>query len=80
VLPGDRLLFASDGVYGTYSPDGDAYGDRALVRALSATSLLSAADVPGAVLRELPDYRGQDADDDALVVCLDWFGRQDGTV
>ncbi|MBD0734820.1 PP2C family protein-serine/threonine phosphatase [Streptomyces sp. CBMA29] len=77
VLPGDRLLFASDGVYATYSPEGDAYGDRALIRGLSATSLLPAADVPGAVLRELPDYRGHDADDDALVVCLDWFGPQE---
>ncbi|MEU6852225.1 PP2C family protein-serine/threonine phosphatase [Actinacidiphila alni] len=78
VLPGDRLLFASDGVYATHSPEGDAYGDRALARALAATALLPAADVPGAVLRELPDYRGHDADDDALVVCLDWFGRGDG--
>lgn len=78
VLPGDRLLFASDGVYATYSPEGDAYGDRALTRALAATSLLPAADVPSAVLRELPDYRGHEADDDALVVCLDWFGRPKG--
>jgi serine phosphatase RsbU (regulator of sigma subunit) len=78
VEPGDRLLFASDGVYATYSPDGDAYGDRALARALAATSLLPAADVPSAVLRELPDYRGHEADDDALVVCLDWFGPQGG--
>jgi hypothetical protein len=26
-------------------------------------------------LQELASYRDADADDDALVVCLDWFGR-----
>lgn len=74
VLPGDRLLFISDGVYATSSRSGERYGDRALARAITAAGLLSAADVPGAILRELPEYRGHDADDDALVVCLDWFG------
>jgi serine phosphatase RsbU (regulator of sigma subunit) len=76
VLPGDRLVFASDGVYDTASPAGAAYGDRALARALAGTGLLPAADVPASILRQLPDYRGQEADDDALLVCMDWYGRQ----
>ncbi|MFF6783576.1 SpoIIE family protein phosphatase [Streptomyces sp. NPDC012510] len=76
--PGDRLLFVSDGVYSVAAPGGEAYGDRALARAMTATSLLPAADVPGAVLRELSGHRGTPvADDDALVVCLDWFGREE---
>lgn len=75
--PGDRLVFVSDGVYSVATPGGEAYGDRALARAINATRLLPAADVPGAVLRELSGHRGTPvADDDALVVCLDWFGRE----
>ena len=76
VEPGDRLVFASDGVYDAVSPGGEAYGDGALARAVRATRLLSAADVPPAVLRELSGHRGTpDTADDALVMCLDWRGR-----
>ncbi|WP_328355137.1 serine/threonine-protein phosphatase [Streptomyces sp. NBC_00457] len=75
IEPGDRLVFASDGVYAVAAPGGERYGERALARALVATSLLPAAEVPGAVLRQLSGHRGtRVADDDALVVCLDWFG------
>ncbi|MFJ8717104.1 PP2C family protein-serine/threonine phosphatase [Streptomyces violaceus] len=74
--PGDRLVFVSDGVYDVASPGGEAYGDIALARAIQSTRLLPAADVPRAVLRELNGHRGRHvADDDALVVCLDWRGR-----
>ncbi|PVD07445.1 PP2C family protein-serine/threonine phosphatase [Streptomyces sp. CS207] len=76
VEPGDRLLFVSDGVYAVASPKGEAYGDAALARAIQATRLLPAAEVPRAVLRELTGHRGRPVpDDDALVVCLDWLGR-----
>jgi serine phosphatase RsbU (regulator of sigma subunit) len=75
VRPGDRLLFASDGVYSAMSPRGEAYGDRALARAISSTSLLPAAMVPRAVLQELALHRETEPADDALVVCVDWFGR-----
>jgi serine phosphatase RsbU (regulator of sigma subunit) len=78
VLAGDRLVCVSDGVYDTSSAAGERYGERALARAIAATALLPAADVPDAILRELPDYRGadgEDAEDDALVLCLDWTGR-----
>ncbi|MFE3329416.1 PP2C family protein-serine/threonine phosphatase [Streptomyces sp. NPDC059176] len=79
VRPGDRLLFGSDGVYDAASPLGEKYGDRALARALNATRLLPPAQVPGAVLRELAEYHGESPlDDDALVVCLDWTGRDSG--
>lgn len=75
VLPGDRLIFVSDGVHSVASDAGEQYGERALVRAVQATRLLPAAEVPRAVLAELSAYRHAVADDDALVVCLDWFGR-----
>jgi serine phosphatase RsbU (regulator of sigma subunit) len=73
VASGDRLLVVSDGVYATASPTGESYGERALARAMLATRLLPAADVPRAVLGELPGHRVlPEAADDALAVCLDW--------
>ncbi|MBT2898791.1 PP2C family protein-serine/threonine phosphatase [Streptomyces sp. McG3] len=75
VEPGDRLLLLSDGVYEAVSPLGEAYGERALARAIQSTRLLPAATVPRAMLGELAEYRGTETLDDALVLCLDWFGR-----
>ncbi|MEU9556397.1 PP2C family protein-serine/threonine phosphatase [Streptomyces fumanus] len=76
VEPGDRLVFVSDGVYAVASPGGETYGEAALTRAIAATRLLPAAEVPRAVLRELTGHRGRSVpDDDALVLCLDWHGR-----
>ncbi|MCX5038163.1 PP2C family protein-serine/threonine phosphatase [Streptomyces coelicoflavus] len=76
VRPGDRLLFASDGVFDAPSPGGDRYEERSLPRALAATRLLPPAQVPGAVLRDLAAHHGDGRlDDDALVLCLDWYGR-----
>ncbi|NUR28484.1 MAG: serine/threonine-protein phosphatase [Catenulispora sp.] len=78
VLPGDRLVIISDGVHAALSPGGEAYGLTALQRGISASGLLPAADVPTAILRELSSYRSADADDDAVVVCLDWYGNAGG--
>lgn len=76
VLPGDRLFFLSDGVYDVASPAGERYSERALSRAMTATRLLPPSQVPRAVLEELAGHRGPiDAQDDAMVVCLDWHGR-----
>ncbi|MGW7431601.1 PP2C family protein-serine/threonine phosphatase [Streptomyces sp. NPDC054861] len=78
VRPGDRLLFGSDGVYDASSPEGESYGDRALARALTSSRLLPPAQVPHAVLRQLSQYHGDTPlEDDALVVCLDWRGRDE---
>ncbi|MER7623097.1 PP2C family protein-serine/threonine phosphatase [Streptomyces sp. NPDC126503] len=79
VEPGDRLVFVSDGVHAVSSPKGEEYGQEALARAIHATRLLPAAEVPRAILRELTGHRGRPSpDDDALVVCLDWRGRPSG--
>ncbi|MEU7280009.1 PP2C family protein-serine/threonine phosphatase [Streptomyces sp. NPDC045431] len=76
VLRGDRLFFVSDGVYDVASPAGERYSDKALARAMTATRLLPPSQVPRAVLQELAGHRGPiDAEDDAMVVCLDWHGR-----
>ncbi|MEU6387875.1 PP2C family protein-serine/threonine phosphatase [Streptomyces sp. NPDC046939] len=75
VRRGDRLLFVSDGVYAALSETGEEYGERMLARAIQRASLLPASAVPRAILQELAAHLSADADDDALVVCLDWFGR-----
>lgn len=76
VQPGDRLLFASDGVYNALSRSGENYGQHSLTRSLNANRLLPAEQVPQAVLRDLADHRGiAPLDDDALVLCVDWQGR-----
>ncbi|MGY5135983.1 PP2C family protein-serine/threonine phosphatase [Streptomyces nigrescens] len=75
VEPGDRLLFVSDGVYEAPSPQGRKYAEGALARALHATRLLPAAMAPGAVLRDVAEYRAAETLDDALVLCFDWFGN-----
>ncbi|MFD3759731.1 PP2C family protein-serine/threonine phosphatase [Streptomyces sp. NPDC058622] len=78
VLPGDRLFFLSDGVYDVASPGGELYSLHALARAVTNTRLLPPSQVPRAILEELAGHRGQiDAEDDAMVVCLDWHGRPD---
>ncbi|MEU0133952.1 PP2C family protein-serine/threonine phosphatase [Streptomyces sp. NPDC006296] len=77
VEPGDRLLISSDGVYDSTSGVGERYGERALARSLSAHRLLPSVQVPLAVLRDLREHRGATPlDDDALVICMDWFGRE----
>ncbi|MFG2211366.1 PP2C family protein-serine/threonine phosphatase [Streptomyces sp. NPDC048638] len=75
VEPGDRLLFVSDGVYEAPSPRDGKYAERALARALHATRLLPAAMAPGALLRDVAEYREAQTLDDALVLCFDWFGN-----
>ncbi|UYB38177.1 SpoIIE family protein phosphatase [Streptomyces sp. Je 1-4] len=75
VEPGDRLLFVSDGVYEAPSPQGRRYAEGALARALHATRLLPAAMAPGAVLRDVAEYRAAETLDDAVVLCFDWFGN-----
>lgn len=68
-------MFVSDGVYDAAGPHGDRYGEHELAEAVVATADLPAAHVPGSVLRELSTRRhGEQAEDDAMVVCLDWFG------
>lgn len=76
VLPGDRLLFVSDGVYNVASPQGERYIEKALARAAMNTRLLPPSQVPRAILQEVSGHRGPSRSaDDAMVVCLDWHGR-----
>ncbi|MEU7527294.1 SpoIIE family protein phosphatase [Saccharothrix sp. NPDC042600] len=71
------LVLVSDGVYDVASAGGERYGERALARAINATRLLPATQVPRAILQELACHRHTSGpEDDAMVVCLDWRGRE----
>ncbi|KDN22659.1 PP2C family protein-serine/threonine phosphatase [Amycolatopsis rifamycinica] len=75
--PGDRLVFVSDGVHDTLGPSGDLYGEGDLGRAVVDSAVLPAAQVPNAVLADLAARREAAwTVDDAMVVCLDWFGPE----
>ncbi|HEU4349904.1 MAG TPA: PP2C family protein-serine/threonine phosphatase [Actinoplanes sp.] len=71
--PGDRLLVVSDGVHAAKPGGRPAYGESGLIAALRRTRLQPATEAVGTVMRSLHEYHaGQDPDDDAVTVCLDW--------
>ncbi|GAB2616885.1 phosphatase [Paractinoplanes abujensis] len=72
--PGDRLLVVSDGVHAA-TPGGRApYGETGLLTALRRTRLQPPSEAVGTVIRALREYHdGDDQEDDAVIVCLDWL-------
>ncbi|GIF17687.1 serine phosphatase RsbU (regulator of sigma subunit) [Actinoplanes tereljensis] len=72
--PADRLLVVSDGVHAAAPGGGPDFGSAALLTALRSTRLQPPSEAVGTVLRSLRDYHaGTDAEDDAVIVCLDWL-------
>jgi serine phosphatase RsbU (regulator of sigma subunit) len=72
--PGDRLLIASDGVHAATPGGKPEYGQSALLTALRRTRLQPPAEAVSTVIRGLRDYHaGVEAEDDAVLVCLDWL-------
>ncbi|MFF5294544.1 PP2C family protein-serine/threonine phosphatase [Paractinoplanes globisporus] len=72
--PGDRLLVASDGVHAAAPGGRPAYGTSSLLTALRRTRLQPPSEAVGTVIRSLREYHdGLDAEDDAVIVCLDWL-------
>jgi len=73
--PNDRMFIVSDGVHGARPGGRDTFGIGGLLSAIRATRLLPATEAVGSVMRGLHDYHADyDLDDDAVIVCLDWFG------
>ncbi|MEU9027127.1 PP2C family protein-serine/threonine phosphatase [Streptomyces sp. NPDC048383] len=76
VAPGDRLVIVSSGVHGSPSPDGSAFGERALKETVAATGRSSAHETARALVDGLIQHQGgSELAKDAVVVCLDWNGR-----
>ncbi|ASW55122.1 PP2C family protein-serine/threonine phosphatase [Plantactinospora sp. KBS50] len=75
IEPGDRLFLVSDGVYAAAPGEHEPYGDRVLARAIRSARLQPATEAVGTVMRDLRGYHGDtELDDDAVIVCLDWYG------
>lgn len=71
--PGDRLLVVSDGVHAAAPAGRPPFGEAGLLSALRRTRLQPAAEAVGTVMRSLRDYHaGEEPEDDAVTVCLDW--------
>ncbi|TCB95767.1 serine/threonine-protein phosphatase [Micromonospora zingiberis] len=73
--PGDRLFMISDGVLDATGQN-IRYGESALDRMLRRTTPMSPLDAVRSLLGDLRAFVAGDLTDDAVVVCLDWFGPQ----
>ncbi|AVT31569.1 MULTISPECIES: PP2C family protein-serine/threonine phosphatase [unclassified Plantactinospora] len=73
LTPGDRLFVVSDGVLDATSRSG-RYGDTALYRSVRRTRSMAPLEAVRSLLGDLRAYVGSDLVDDAVVVCLDWYG------
>ncbi|MEO3821870.1 PP2C family protein-serine/threonine phosphatase [Plantactinospora sp. B24E8] len=73
LLPGDRLLIVSDGVFNATSRSA-RYGETALHRSARRTRSLAPLEAVRSLLGDLRAFVGSDLVDDAVAVCLDWTG------
>ena len=75
LVPGDRLIIISDGLYGARSPAGVIYGDALLGSALRSARMQDPNETVRFVIGDLLAHgEGTDLADDAIAVCLDWAG------
>ncbi|MEV4004084.1 PP2C family protein-serine/threonine phosphatase [Actinomadura sp. NPDC049753] len=76
VEPGDRLVIVSDGVHAARSPAGVVYGDAGLLQAMRATRLQDPPEAVRTMVRHYVGFHeGAEPSDDAVIVCVDWTGR-----
>ncbi|BCJ60590.1 PP2C family protein-serine/threonine phosphatase [Micromonospora endophytica] len=73
--PADRLFMISDGVIEAAGQN-MRYGATALDRMLRRTKPMRPLDAVRSILGDLRAFVAGDLTDDAVVVCLDWFGPQ----
>jgi serine phosphatase RsbU (regulator of sigma subunit) len=75
LVPGDRLIIISDGLYGARNPAGAIYGDAPLSSALRSARMQDPNETVRFVIGDLIAHgEGTDLLDDAIAVCLDWTG------
>jgi serine phosphatase RsbU (regulator of sigma subunit) len=74
--PRDRVFIVSDGVHGAAPGDQEPFGSRELAGAIRDARLQPPTEAVGGVMRGLHKYHDRhDLADDAVIVCLDWFGK-----
>jgi serine phosphatase RsbU (regulator of sigma subunit) len=75
LLPGDRLVILSDGLYSARGPSGSIYGDAPLTTAIRRSRLQDPEEAVRFMISDLLlHHGGSDLADDAIAVCLDWNG------
>ncbi len=75
LVPGDRLIIISDGLYGARNPGGALYGDGPLAAALRSARMQDPNEAVRFVISDLLAHgEGTDLADDAIAICLDWTG------
>jgi serine phosphatase RsbU (regulator of sigma subunit) len=78
LLPGDRLIILSDGVYAARGPSGHVYGQALLNAALRNSRLQDPNETVRFLISDLlVHHEGTELADDAIAVCLDWSGAAD---
>ncbi|MDG4828905.1 PP2C family protein-serine/threonine phosphatase [Solwaraspora sp. WMMD1047] len=75
LTPGDRLFVVSDGVFDAASRD-VRYGATALERFIRRSGPMAPLEAVRSLLGDLRAFVGGDLIDDAVTVCLDWYGPQ----
>lgn len=81
VLSGDRLIILSDGLYEARGPSGGVYGQAPLAAALRSSRLQDPNETVRYLITDLlSHHEGTDLVDDAIAVCLDWYGAGDHPV
>jgi Stage II sporulation protein E (SpoIIE) len=75
LVPGDRLIIISDGLYGARNSGGAIYGDGPLAAALRSARMQDPNEAVRFVIGDLLAHgEGAELVDDAIAVCLDWTG------
>ncbi|HYZ56191.1 MAG TPA: GAF domain-containing SpoIIE family protein phosphatase [Streptosporangiaceae bacterium] len=78
LVPGDRFVILSDGVYAARGPSGRVYGQVPLSAALRSARLQSPNETVRFLISDLlVHHEGAELTDDAIAVCLDWSGAAD---
>jgi serine phosphatase RsbU (regulator of sigma subunit) len=74
LLPGDRLVFVSDGVLEGVVADGAQYAEAHLLDQLDRTAAMGTEETADALQRHLNTVVGDRLHDDATYLVLDWHG------
>lgn len=71
LVPGDRAVIVTDGLYAAPTASGLSYAEAVLANALNEARLLSAAEAVRLLLRRM-EIGPAGPDDDVVAVCVDW--------